>query len=80
MLQAIADRIIVHLDEVKDISPILSTCEPIRNSGIVESIGDKVKSVKKGEHILFHRFDELPLPEKNHVVIRERSVLGLYTD
>ena len=80
MLQAIADRIIVNLDEIQDNSPILSNIQPIRNSGIVESIGDRVKSVKTGDHILFHQFDELPLPDKNRVIIRERSILGIYSD
>jgi len=78
MLQAIMDRIIVRLDE-EEISPlILENDRYIRNKGVVQSVGDKVSQVKPGDRVVFHQFDELPLPEKGLVVIREKSLLGIY--
>lgn len=79
MLKAIADRIIVELDSVKESKVIRLTTEmKIVNQGIVLSVGPLVSRIKIGDHIVFHQFDELTLPEKNKVVIREKSVLAIY--
>lgn len=80
MLQAVTDRIIVNLDENMNNSLFYTNEKQIRNSGIVVSVGPQVNVVRPGDKIIFHRFDELPLLEKNQVVIRESSVLGIYTD
>ena len=81
MLKAVADRIIVKLDAATQSSLIIADAPvDVRNCGVVQSVGDKVKTIKKGNHIVFHLFDELPLPEDGLVVIREKSVLGIYTD
>ena len=77
MLKAIADRIIVRLDE-PDKSAVILPENTIRNRGVVESIGPFVNRVQVGDHIVFHVFDELDLPEKDLVVIRQSSVLAKY--
>lgn len=77
MYKAITDRIIVKLDaaiENKANFYIQSEC---KNCGLVISVGDKVREIKVGDKIIFHQFDELPLPEKGLAVIREKSVLGV---
>ena len=66
MLKAIADRIIVRLDAAET------------SAVIVESTGPSVIGVHTGDHIVFHRFDELELPQKDLVVIKESSVLAKY--
>ena len=81
MLKAVADRIIVKLDESGQSALILPDCDfNTRNSGVVLSVGDRVTLVNPGDHIVFHLFDELPLPDAETVAIREKSVLGVYTD
>ena len=80
MLRAIKDRIIIQLDENIEQSPIFLNADPIRNKGIAISVGEEVKSVKEGDYVVFHQFDELPLPQKNLIIIREKSVLGIYTE
>ena len=35
-------------------------------------------NVKKGDKVLFHRFDELPTHDADLVVVRENSILGVY--
>ena len=81
MLKAVADRIIVKLDESVQSALIMPDTEfNTRNSGVVLSVGDRVSLVKSGDRIVFHLFDELPLPEEGMVAIREKSVLGVYTD
>jgi len=77
MFKAINDRIVVKLDESEE--PLIIGCyEDIsrKDRGIVVSIGNKVKAVSVGEHIIFHLFDEIELPEDKLVVIREKSVLA----
>ena len=81
MLKAITDRIIIKLDSPSE-STILRLDSPhnIVNKGVVLSVGPFVSTIKAGDHVVFHQFDELELPEKNWVVIREKSVLAVYED
>ena len=79
MLKAIADRIIVRLDAPEPTSVIMpENALKTRHQGTVESIGPLVVGVRAGDHIVFHQFDELELPQKDLVVIRESSVLAKY--
>lgn len=84
MVKAIMDRVFIRLDEKKkktDGGIILTDdAEEERNIGIVESIGEKVKSVKVGDKVLFHKFDDLPTYDPNVVVVREYSLLGILND
>lgn len=77
MYQAITDRIIVQLSDYPQSSIIMSSAVLTHVHGTVLAVGNQVKDIKKGDEIIFHVFDELPLPEKNLVVIREKSVLGI---
>ena len=77
MLKAVMDRIIIRNEKEKSLL-VFSGEQNVRNSGIVLDVGPFVKIVKPGDHVLFHRFDELPLPKDNMVVIREKSLLGIY--
>ena len=78
MLKAIKDRIIVKLDETENSSIILTDKITAQNKGIVMSKGELVTGIDIGDHIIFHQFDELPLPEKGMVVIRVKCLLGRY--
>lgn len=80
--QAISDRIFVRLIERENTSKgglifFDNTIQP-RTIGIVESFGPLVTSVKKGDKILFHVFDELPTYDPDVVVIRQASLLGVF--
>ena len=78
MLKAIADRIIVKLQNENE-GKILYEPEPkFTNVGIVQSVGDMVRGIKPGDKVVFHLFDELPLPEKGLAVIRQKSLLGVW--
>ena len=37
-------------------------------------------SVKVGDKVLFHKWDDLPSPEKDVVVVRESSLLGVFDE
>ena len=81
MIKAIADRIFVRLEpEQKHNHLIIDSPQNQRTVGMVESVGERVKLVKKGDKILFHIFDELPSNEKDVVVLRENSILGVFED
>lgn len=81
MLTAIADRIIVQLDSADESKILLPEKNVFNtNKGVVQSVGPLVATVKIGDHIVFHPFDELALPEKDFVVVREKSVLAIYKD
>jgi co-chaperonin GroES (HSP10) len=79
MLLAIADRIIVQLDSADESKILLpESLNTQTNKGVVLSVGPLVSTVREGDHIVFHPFDELKLPEQNLVAVREKSVLAIY--
>lgn len=77
MFKAINDRIIVKLDEVSDKHLLLLNNREPRYCGTVVDVGKEVNSVKVGEHIIFHPYDELDLPQDDLVIVREKSVLAV---
>lgn len=78
MLKAINDRIIIKIDDSEHKSSlILNENFPRRESGLVLETGDKVTSVKKGDRIIFHIFDEISLGG-DLAVVREKSVLAKF--
>ena len=82
MINAVADRIFIRLapDTTATSGGIILVDDyhHTRNIGIVESVGSSVVSVKVGDKVLFHAFDELPTPDSDLVVVRENSILGVY--
>ena len=82
MIKAVSDRVFIRLDTAKDKTSggviLPEDAAKPRTEGVVESIGPKVSSVKKGDRVLFHIFDELPSYDKDVVVVRESSVLGVF--
>jgi len=81
MIKAIGDRVFVRLSPPENTSHlIIDNPADLRTIGTVESIGNRVTAVKVGDKILFHIFDELPSADKDVVVLRENSILGVFTD
>ena len=83
MVSAIMDRVFIRLEKEETTKGgiiLADTIENPRNIGIVESIGEKVTSVKVGDKVLFHAFDELPTYDTDVVVVRENSLLGVFED
>lgn len=77
------DRVFIRLDKQETTKGgiiIAETVDNPRTIGIVESVGEEVKSVKAGAKVLFHVFDELPTYDPDVVVVRERSILGVFED
>lgn len=77
------DRVFIRLDKEETTKGGIILAETIENPrtiGIVESVGEEVKSVKVGEKVLFHVFDELPTYDPDVVVVRENSILGVFED
>ena len=77
MYKAIMDRIIVRLCDCPHNKFITLSVQTPRTRGVVLDIGSDVHGVKIGDEIIFRAFEELPLPQKNVAVIREKSVLGI---
>ena len=84
MIKAISDRVFIRLDPEKSATDagiiLMDDYHQSRNIGTVESVGSEVSSVKKGDIVLFHMFDELPSYDKEVVVVRENSILGVFED
>lgn len=80
MITPVSDRIFVRLEPDNAAQGgiiIPDDYHRSRNRGQVESTGPLVTSVKTGDKVLFHMFDELPTPDPDIVVVRENSILGV---
>ena len=75
--KAVSDRLFIRLDK-PDTSLILTNNINRRTFGTVISTGPLVTSVKTGDKVLFHIFDDLPTYDPDVVVIRENSLLGIF--
>jgi co-chaperonin GroES (HSP10) len=84
VVKAVMDRVFIRLDKQEEVTKggiiLAETIENPRTVGVVESIGDEVTSVKVGERVLCHCFDELPTYDPDVVVVRENSILGVFED
>ena len=77
------DRVLIKLDEkTKKEGGVLlpDGFEETRTVGVVLSVGPEVRSVQKGQTVLFHVFDELPTIEPDVVALRENSLLAVLED
>ena len=83
-INAIMDRVFIRLEKQKEQTDggiiLTDSHENDKTIGIVESAGPDVKSVKVGDKVLFHIFDELPSYDPEVVIVRERSLLGVFVD
>lgn len=75
-MQAIMDRVFIRPDEKKQGVIMLEDDEETK-SGIVVSVGDKVKSVSIGDHVIYFKWDDLPMFD-GIVALREKNLLGIY--
>ncbi len=80
--RAVGDRVFIRLDVEKTATDggifLPEDYAAERTTGVVESVGAKVRSVHCGDRVLFHVFDELPGYDKGVVVVREASILGVF--
>ena len=75
-MQAIMDRVFIQPDEKKKGVIMLEDDEETK-SGIVVSVGELVKSVHVGDHVIYFKWDDLPVFD-GIVALREKSLLGIY--
>jgi co-chaperonin GroES (HSP10) len=84
MVRAVMDRVFVRLEKRETVTKggifLTDNHDQDRTIGTVESIGEDVKSVKVGDKVLFHIWDELPTYDPDVVVVRENSLLGVFED
>ncbi len=80
MYEAFDDRLIIQPEKQETSGLLMIDKDKIyTNQGVVKSIGNKVTLVKVGDKVIFHCFDELPLPTEDLVVVREKSLLAKYS-
>lgn len=78
-MKAIMDRVFIKPDEKKKGSIIIVEDHDETKSGVVISVGEQVKSVKEGDHVLYFKWDDLPAVD-DMVVVREGCLLGVYEE
>jgi len=76
MKQAIMDRVFITPD-VKKQKIIIEEKEKYK-TGIVQSVGEEVTSVKVGDHVIFEPWEVETID--GLVAIREKWILGVITD
>lgn len=73
------DRVFIKLDEKPKGTIITIEDHDETKSGYVVSVGEQVKSVKEGDHVIFFHLDDLPAVE-GLVAVREHCLLGVYDE
>ncbi len=79
-MKAVMDRVFLKFDQKENVKGSIllpKSVTDVQNIGVVVAIGPEVHSVKVGDRILFHPFDDLPTLEKGMGVIREKSILAI---
>lgn len=78
MQKAIMDRVFIKPDEKKQ-GAIIIEDKSRTKTGVVVSVGDEVKSVKVGEHVVFYDWADLPALD-GVLAVREGYLLGVLED
>ena len=78
MVKAVLDRVFIRLDAKEKTTSggiiLTDSHEGEQTIGTVEAVGPDVSSVKVGDRVLFHVFDELPSYDPEVVVVREKQL------
>lgn len=77
-MKAIMDRVFIKPDEKKQ-GAIIIEDESKTKSGIVQSIGEDVKAVEVGDHVIFYDWADLPAMD-GLIAVRESYLLGKIED
>lgn len=77
-MKAIMDRVFIKPDEKKQ-GAIIIEDESKTKSGIVQSVGEDVKAVEVGDHVIFYDWADLPALD-GLIAVRESYLLGKIED
>lgn len=77
-MKAIMDRVFIKPDEKKQ-GAIIIEDESKTKSGIVQSVGEDVKAVEVGDHVIFYDWADLPAMD-GLIAVRESYLLGKIED
>lgn len=77
-MKAIMDRVFIKPDEKKQ-GAIIIEDESKTKSGIIQSIGEDVKAVEVGDHVIFYDWADLPAMD-GLIAVRESYLLGKIED
>lgn len=79
MQQAIMDRVFIEPDKKEQRAIIMDEEKQTTKTGIVKSVGERVKSVKVGDHVIFYDWQTLPAMD-GLVAATEKYLLGVLVD
>lgn len=79
MQQAIMDRVFIEPDKKEQGAIIMEEEKQTTKTGIVKSVGERVKSVKVGDHVIFYDWQTLPAMD-GLVAATEKYLLGVIID
>ena len=80
-LKPLSDRIVAQVEKPLEKTKsgiLLGEAKEKPAYAVVESVGPEVKSVKKGDKIVFKEYSttEIKLNEKNYIILKEEDVLA----
>lgn len=79
MQQAIMDRVFIEPDKKEQGAIIMDEEKQTTKTGIVKSVGERVKSVKVGDRVIFYDWQTLPAMD-GLVAATEKYLLGVIVD
>lgn len=79
-MKPILDRVLIRPEEKKQGAIIVLEDDAEVKAGTIMAVGEEVKSVRPGEKVCYFKWDDLPTPDSDMVVVREKCILGIYED
>ncbi len=82
MIQMINNKVLINPDDIKETtdSGIIITNQEVemQNKGIVASVGNKVKELKKGDYVVYQPRHAMRITheEKDYLIFPESSILA----
>ena len=83
MIKPLTDKVVAKLEQPQEKTKsgiLLGEAKEKQAYAVVESVGPDVKTVKKGDKIIYKEFSttNVKVDETDYIIVKEEDILGVY--